>query len=89
MFIKSKLVKVQKKRDSFTYSFLVLTYWFHFNLISIFKKFRLFPKNCFYCATHNKHIDEISKFLEKKKKKCHKKCMEGVTPLGMPQRTRR
>ena len=66
---------VQKKRDSYTCSFLALTYWFNLNLMSILKKFSLFPTKpyfCFYCATHNKQMDEISKFqVEKKVTKMH------------------
>ena len=57
---------VQKKGDSFTCSFLA----FQLSLISIFKKFSLFPTNlyfCFYCATHNKQVEEISKFQVEKK----------------------
>ena len=61
---------VQKKCDSFTCSVLALTYWFHLNLIGIFKKFRLFPIKsyfCFYCATYNKQMGEITG-----RKKSHK-----------------
>ena len=62
---------MQKKHDSFTCSFLALTYWFNSNLMSILKKFSLFPTKpyfCFYCATHYKQLDEISKFQVEKKK---------------------
>ena len=61
---------VQKKCDSFTCSFLALTYWFNLNLRSVRKKFSLFPTKpyfCIYCATHNKQMDEISKFQIEKK----------------------
>ena len=64
---------MQKKRDSFTCSFLAFTYWFHLNLIIIFRKFRLFPNKTillFFCAIHNEQMDEISKFHVKKK--CHR-----------------
>ena len=66
---------VQKKRESFTCSFLALTYWLNLNLMSILKRFSLFstkPCFCFYCATHNKQMDEISKFQVeiKKSQKC-------------------
>ena len=46
-----KRTHIQKNLGSFTWSFLALTYWFHFTLISIFKKLTLFPTTpdfCFY-----------------------------------------
>ena len=63
----------QKKRDSFTCSFLALTCRFNLNLNSILRKFSLFPTKpyfCFYRATHNKQMG--SKFLNSWSKKSHK-----------------
>ena len=63
----------QKKRDSSTFSFLALTYWFNLNLMSILKKFSLFQQNHIFVVIVRsiiKQMDEISKFQVEKK--CHK-----------------
>ena len=66
---------MQKKRDLFTCSFLALTYWFHLNLISIFKKFRLFETKPFF-KTVRPIINNWMNFQKSRSKK-GTECVKG------------